>query len=56
MNIQRDFIAKMDFCLSTTSYNNDLAIGRADGYISTLFKPKDGIEYWKGEREKYEHK
>jgi RHS repeat-associated protein len=26
---------------------NEFAIGRPDGHISTLFKPKDGIKYWK---------
>ena len=36
--------------------DNDFAVGRPDGKLSTLFKPVEGIEYWKGERIKYEPK
>ncbi|MBM7836433.1 minor capsid protein [Clostridium sardiniense] len=35
---------------------NDFAIGRADGKISTLFKPKDAIEYWKEQQNLYKKK
>ena len=29
---------------------NDFAIGRPEGFVSTLFKPDDGPKYWKGEK------
>ena len=50
------FIDKDGFLFKYDKINNDFAIGRPDGKISTLFKPEDGNEYWKGERVKYEPK
>ena len=32
---------------------NDFAIGRPEGFVSTLFKPKPGLTYWKGEKRKH---
>ena len=41
------FISKDGFILKYRKSTNDFAIGRADGKISTLFKPDKNIEYWK---------
>ena len=40
------FVSKMDFVFKYRKSTNDFALGRADGKISTLFKPKDGYDYW----------
>ncbi|WP_230028921.1 phage minor capsid protein [Clostridium cadaveris] len=41
------FISKDGFTFKYRISTNDFAIGRADGKISTLFKPDNNIEYWK---------
>lgn len=41
------FISKDGFTFKYRISTNDFAIGRADGKISTLFKPDENIEYWK---------
>lgn len=41
------FISKDGFIFKYRISTNDFAIGRADGKISTLFKPDKNIEYWK---------
>ncbi len=48
------FVDNEGFIFKYNKSTNDFAIGRPDGKISTLFKPAEGIEYWKGERIKYE--
>jgi len=48
------FVDNEGFIFKYNKATNDFAIGRPDGKISTLFKPDKGIEYWKGERIKYE--
>lgn len=48
------FVDNEGFIFKYRKSTNDFAIGRADGKISTLFKPVDGIKYWEGERIKYE--
>ncbi len=40
------FATKDGFIFKYRKSTNDFAIGRADGKISTLFKPKGGYEYW----------
>lgn len=40
------FVSKDGFVFKYRKSTNDFALGRADGKISTLFKPKDGREYW----------
>lgn len=40
------FISKEGFLFKYRKSTNDFAMGRPDGKISTLFKPKDGYEYW----------
>lgn len=41
------FISKDGFTFKYRKSSNDFTIGRADGKISTLFKPNENIEYWK---------
>lgn len=41
------FISKDGFTFKYRISTNDFAVGRADGKISTLFKPDKNIEYWK---------
>lgn len=41
------FVSKDGFTFKYRISTNDFAIGRADGKISTLFKPDENIEYWK---------
>lgn len=50
------FVDNEGFIFKYNKVTNDFAIGRPDGKISTLFKPAEGLEYWKGERIKYEPK
>ncbi|MEW9093954.1 MAG: minor capsid protein [Clostridiaceae bacterium] len=40
------FKSELGFIFRYNKSTNDFAIGRVDGYISTLYKPKDGYEYW----------
>ncbi|WP_242850921.1 hypothetical protein [Clostridium sporogenes] len=40
------FISEDDFIFKYRKSTNDFSIGRKDGYISTLFKPKDKYDYW----------
>ncbi|WP_460265234.1 minor capsid protein [Clostridium sporogenes] len=40
------FINEDDFIFKYRKSTNDFSIGRKDGYISTLFKPKDKYDYW----------
>lgn len=41
------FASKDGFIFKYRKSSNDFAVGRADGKISTLFKPDKNIEYWK---------
>jgi len=50
------FVDKDGFVFKYNNKTNDFAIGRPDGKISTLYKPIDKLEYWKGERIKHEPK
>ncbi len=50
------FVSADGFVYKYNKLDNDFAIGRADGKISTLFKPDEKIEYWRGERIKREPK
>lgn len=47
------FISKENFMFKYRKSTNDFSIGRADGKISTLYKPKKGYEQWLEEIEKY---
>lgn len=47
------FISEIGFIFKYRKSTNDFTIGRADGYISTLYKPKDGYKQWLEEIEKY---
>lgn len=40
------FKSELGFIFRYNKATNDFAIGRADGYISTLYKPKEGYEHW----------
>lgn len=40
------FVSKAGFVFKYRKSTNDFSIGRADGYISTLYKPVDGYEHW----------
>lgn len=40
------FISKDGFLFKYQKSTNDFAIGRPDGYISTLYKPIEGYEHW----------
>ncbi|NFO31443.1 phage head morphogenesis protein [Clostridium botulinum] len=47
------FISKEGFLFKYKKSTNDFAIGRPDGYISTLYKPIKGYNQWLEEIEKY---
>lgn len=47
------FTSKLGFRFRYDKDTNNFAIGRADGYISTLYKPEKGYEQWLEEIEKY---
>lgn len=40
------FTTKLGFVFRYNKTTNDFAIGRADGYISTLYRPLDGYKHW----------
>lgn len=40
------FVSKDGFLFKYRKSTNDFALGRADGKISTIFKPKDAYDYW----------
>lgn len=40
------FTSKLGFVFRYNKDTNDFAIGRPDGYISTLYKPVEGYEHW----------
>ncbi len=40
------FTTKLGFVFRYNTATNDFAIGRADGYISTLYRPIDGYKHW----------
>jgi hypothetical protein len=46
------FKSKLGFVFKYRKSTNDFTIGRADGKISTLYKPEEGIVYWEKERNK----
>ena len=50
----KGFMTQQKFIFKYDIKNNEFAIGREDGHISTYFKPKPGIDYWEGEIEKYD--
>ncbi len=47
------FISELGFVFKYKKSTNDFAIGRADGYISTLYKPINGYDQWLEEIKKY---
>ena len=47
------FASKDGFIFKYQKSTNDIAIGRPDGYISTLFKPDEKYDYWLQQIEKY---
>ncbi|QLY79191.1 phage minor capsid protein [Clostridium intestinale] len=47
------FVSKEGFIFKYRNSTNDFAIGRLDGKISTLYKPKEGYEYWLGQIRDY---
>lgn len=47
------FVSKESFIFKYRNSTNDFAIGRLDGKISTLYKPKEGYEYWLGQIRDY---
>lgn len=40
------FASEIGFVFKYRVSTNDFAIGRADGKISTLYKPNDGYDEW----------
>lgn len=40
------FTSESGFRFRYNKTKNEFALGRPDGYISTLFKPDEGVEYW----------
>lgn len=50
------FISEAGFIFKYRNSTNDFVIGRPDGKISTLFKPDEGIDYWKEQIELYKKK
>ena len=50
------FVSKEGFIFKYRKSTNDFTIGRADGKISTLFKPDEKIEYWKEQIELFSNK
>ena len=50
------FKSDIGFIFRYNKITNDLAIGRADGKISTLFKPDKKLEYWEEQIELYKNK
>lgn len=47
------FISGLGFVFKYRKSTNDFAIGRKDGYISTLFKPIVAYQYWLNEIEEF---
>ncbi|MCC0629100.1 MULTISPECIES: minor capsid protein [unclassified Clostridioides] len=47
------FLSKDNFLFKYRKSTNDFAIGREDGKISTLFKPKEGYNYWLEQMKEY---
>ncbi|HBF0844942.1 TPA: minor capsid protein [Clostridioides difficile] len=47
------FLSKDNFLFKYRKSSNDFAVGRADGKISTLFKPKEGYNYWLEQMKEY---
>lgn len=47
------FSGEAGFIFKYRKSTNDFAMGRPDGNISTLFKPKDGFKYWIDQMEEY---
>lgn len=47
------FKSKEGFIFKYNKETNDFAIGRADGKISTLFKPDEKVDYWEAQKELY---
>lgn len=47
------FVSELGFVFKYRISTNDFAVGRADGKISTLYKPEEGYEYWLSEMKKY---
>lgn len=47
------FKSKEGFIFKYNKETNDFAIGRADGKISTLFKPDEKLDYWEAQKELY---
>jgi hypothetical protein len=47
------FVIKEGFIFKYRISTNDFSVGRADGRISTLYKPTEGYEHWLKEIEKF---
>lgn len=47
------FKTELGFIFKYNNATNDFAIGREDGYISTIFRPEEGLKYWEEEKKKY---
>ncbi|CDI40588.1 Phage head morphogenesis protein, SPP1 gp7 family [Tepidanaerobacter acetatoxydans Re1] len=50
------FTTKQGYIFRYDKSNNSFAVARPDGVIATFFKPDKGLEYWEGEKKKYEPK
>ncbi len=47
------FADKEGYVYRYNKTTNEFAVGRPDGHISTLFKPKTGIDYWQEQIDLY---
>jgi len=47
------FVSKDGTVFRYNAATNEFATAKADGTIETLFRPKNGIEYWKDQKIKY---
>lgn len=50
------FLGDVNFVFKYRKSTNDFAIGRADGKISTLFKPNEKLKYWEEQVELFKNK
>ncbi|MGJ8739812.1 minor capsid protein [Clostridium botulinum] len=50
------FVSEDGFIFKYRKSTNDFAVGRADGKISTLFKPDRRLEYWKEQIKEFKNK
>lgn len=50
------FVSDIGFVFKYKKSRNDFALGRLDGFISTIFKPDEEYKYWLDQIKKYKKK